>query len=73
MIIFRNKYFSGILNTRGVAGFNRNRKYDQDMNRLGRMNTAQRELNMVGELNREMRKLNTELNQGRLGKWQSTD
>lgn len=73
MIVLRNKYFTGILNTKGVAGFNRYRKYDQDFNRLGRMNTAQRELHRVGDLNREIRKLNQELNQGRLGKWQSTD
>ena len=43
------------------------------MDRLGRMTTSHRELSKVGELNREMRKLNTELNQGRLGKWHDTD
>lgn len=56
-----------------APGFRRGRKYDQDFNRLGRLET-QREMGTgPGELNREMRKLQTELNEGRLGKWQSTD
>jgi hypothetical protein len=75
--MMRLKRFSSnkILNTNmGVGiGFTRGRKYDTDMDRLGRMTTSHRELSKVGELNREMRKLNTELNQGRLGKWHDTD
>jgi hypothetical protein len=71
MIILR-KHFSGvkILETSGSPGFIRGRKYDTDLDRLGRMETSQRELNEVGTLGKEMRKLNKELNQGRLGKWQ---
>ena len=67
------KRFSGILNTRGQVGFNSSRHYDEDMNRLGRMQTAQRELHKVGDLNHEIRKMNEELNQGRKGKWLDTE
>ena len=71
MIIFRK--FSKSLNTFGVPGFKRGRKYDQDFNRLERLDTKRQIVGAEIELNREMRKLNTELNNGRLGKWQDTD
>lgn len=64
------KRFSKILNT-NAPGFIKGRKYDQDFDRLGRMETQRQ---MAGnELNREMRKLGNELNEGRLGKWQHTE
>lgn len=60
-----------ILNTNNPAlGFTRGRKYDTDMDRLGRIKTAQGELTKIGDLGREMRKLNMELN---LRKWQNID
>ena len=63
-----------ILNTNNPAlGFKRGRKYDTDLDRLGRMETSQRELARIGDLGREMRKLNQELNRGGIGKWQLTD
>lgn len=63
-----------ILNTNNPAlGFKRGRKYDTDLDRLGRMETSQRELARVGDLGREMKKLNQELNCGGIGKWQLTD
>lgn len=63
-----------ILNTNNpVLGFKRGRKYDTDLDRLGRMETSQRELARIGDLGREMRKLNQELNRGGIGKWQLTD
>lgn len=63
-----------ILNTNNPAlGFKRGRKYDTDLDRLGRMETSQRELARIGDLGREMRKLNQELNRGGIGKWQFTD
>lgn len=63
-----------ILNTNNSAlGFTKGRKYDTDMDRLGRMNTSQRELAGIGNLGKEMRKLNQELNRGGRGKWQDTD
>lgn len=63
-----------ILNTNNLAlGFTKGRKYDTDMDRLGRMNTSQRELAGIGNLGKEMRKLNQELNRGGRGKWQDTD
>lgn len=63
-----------ILNTNNPAlGFKRGRKYDTDLDRLGRMETSQRELTRIGDLGREMRKLNQELNRGGIGKWQLTD
>lgn len=74
--MMRVKRFSQtkILNTNNPAlGFRRGRKYDTDLDRLGRMETSQRELAKVGELGKEMRKLNQELNRGGIGKWQLTD
>ena len=60
-----------ILNT-NAPGFIKGRKYDTDMDRLGRSST-QRELQRTGNLNEEIRKMNKELNDGRLGKWRYTD
>ena len=54
-------------------GFRRGRKYDTDLDRLGRMDTSQRELSRVNQLGSEMRKLRSELNNERLGIWQHTD
>lgn len=73
MIILR-KQFSGtkILNTNGAPGFIRGRKYDTDLDRLGRMETSQRELQRTGQIGQEIRQLGKELNQGRLGKWQNS-
>ena len=74
--MMRVKRFSQtkILNTNNPAlSFRRGRKYDTDLDRLGRMETSQRELAKVGELGKEMRKLNQELNRGGIGKWQLTD
>lgn len=63
-----------ILNTNNPAlGFTRGRKYDTDMDRLGRIKTAQGELTKIGDLGKEMRKLNMELNSGDLRKWQNID
>lgn len=63
-----------ILNTNNpTIGFTRGRKYDTDMDRLGRIKTAQGELNKIGDLGKEMRKLNRELNSGDLKKWQDID
>lgn len=73
MILLRRQFSGHILNTNGALGFIRGRKYDTDMDRLGRMETSHRELSKTGELGREMRKLGNELNQGRLGRWQNTD
>lgn len=55
----------------GTVGFNRNRNYDQDFNRLGKLETTN-QLSQVGELQKEMKKLSTELNEGRRGKWLDT-
>lgn len=58
-MIVRRKIFSRtqIINTRGTAGFDKERRYDQNMSRLGEMNTAQRELSRLGDLRKEQRKL----------------
>lgn len=60
---YRVKRFSKgqILNTRLGLGFNKHRKYDTDMDRLGRMETAQSELRKTGTLNDELRKAKQEL------------
>lgn len=42
-------------------GFDKNRKYDTDLDRLGRMETAQSELRKTGTLNQELRKAKKEL------------
>lgn len=70
MIVLRVKKFSGtkILNT-NAPGFIKGRKYDTDLDRLGRMKTSQRELQRIPDLGKEVRELNKELNNGRLGKW----
>ncbi len=55
-----------ILNTR-FSGFIKNRKYDQDINRLSRF-SVRRELGDVSNiLNSELNKLRSELNNARLG------
>lgn len=70
MIKFRQKKYSiaasgKILNTNQGLGFQRGRKYDTDLDRLGRIETAQRELSKgMGTFNQEMRKLNKELRGG---------
>ena len=61
-----------ILNTNSSMGFTRGRKYDTDLDRLGRMKTSHRELHQLGDLRTEMRKLNSEL-RGGIGRWQDTD
>lgn len=61
-----------ILNTNSMPGFIKGRKYDTDLDRLGRMDTAQRELHRIGDLRSEMRKLNSEL-RGGMNKWRDTD
>lgn len=64
MIIIKRFSQTKILNTNNPAlGFTKGRKYDTDLDRLGRMDTAQRELSKVGDLNlgKEMRKLRGEL------------
>lgn len=74
MMIVKRFSQTKILNTNNSAlGFTKGRKYDTDMDRLGRMNTSQRELAGIGNLGKEMRKLNQELNRGGRGKWQDTD
>lgn len=71
MTSYRLKRFSSrILGIQGgTLGFRRNkdgstRKYDTDMDRLGRMQTAQSELRKIGSLGSEVRKLSTELRNG---------
>lgn len=66
MIILRNKQYSSnfILNTNAGVGFIKGRKYDTDLDRLGRMKTSQRELSKVGDIGKEVRKMNSTLNRG---------
>lgn len=73
MIIILRKNFTNILNTNVAPGFIKGRKYDMDMDRLGR-GEYKRQLSSAGlEMSREMRNLNKELNNGLMGKWQDTD
>ena len=67
MIIIRKKMYSGnaVLNTNAPGlGFTKGRKYDMDLDRLGRMSTAQRELGRIGDLRTEQRKMASELRGG---------
>ena len=68
MIILRNKYYSAqksLLNTNSSPLFIKNRKYDTDFDRLGRLKT-QREMTRVGDLYAEQRKMKEELRGGLL-------
>lgn len=59
MIVLRN--FSSILNTNAPElGFTRGRKYDMDMNRFGKLGTAQREMQGINQLGRELRNMSIE-------------
>lgn len=74
MIIKRQKKFStsSILSTNAPQlGFKKGRKYDMNLNRLGKIKTAQGELSKQGVMAEEMRKLGKELNNRQ--QWRSTD
>lgn len=59
------KRFSNIINTNAPSiGFKRNRNYDMDLNRLGRMKTSQRELHRTDDIRAELREMQSELNRG---------
>lgn len=60
MIIYRLRKFSSneILNTNVSPGFIRGRKYDTDLDRLGRQSTSQRELHKgLKDVRDELKKL----------------
>lgn len=61
MIIKR--FSQKILNTNS-PGFIKGRKYDTDLDRLGRMETSHRELSKIGDLRKEQRKLSLEVSRG---------
>lgn len=61
MIIKR--FSQKILNT-NFPGFIKGRKYDTDLDRLGRMETSHRELSKIGDLRKEQRKLSLEVSRG---------
>ena len=74
MIIIKRFSQTKILNTNNpLLGFSRGRKYDTDMDRLGRMSTSQRELAKIGDLNmnKEVNKLKKDLQGGNI--WRDTD
>lgn len=54
-----------ILNTNAPSlGFKRGRKYDTDLDRLGRMNTSHREMSRLRDIAKEQREMSRELNRG---------
>lgn len=57
------RFSQKILNTNS-PGFIRGRKYDTDLDRLGRMETSHRELSKIGDLRKEQRKLSLEVSRG---------
>lgn len=56
------RFSQKILGTNGAFGFTRGRKYDMDLDRLGRMETSHRE--MSKSLDREIRKERQKLSRG---------
>ena len=68
MIILRNKQYSSnqILNTNAGSqfGFIKGRKYDTDLDRLGRMKTSHRELSRIGDIGKEVRNTNSMMSRG---------
>lgn len=52
---------SRIINTKLGLGFDKNRKYDTDLDRLGRMETGMSEMRKTNQLNDELRKTRKEL------------
>lgn len=64
--MYRIKRFSKdkILGTsESSLGFKKGRKYDMDLNRLGKIKTSQDQLSNPNTLNNEIRKLGKELNE----------
>ena len=56
------RFSQRILGTSGAFGFTRGRKYDMDLDRLGRMETSHRE--MSKSLDREIREERRKLSRG---------
>jgi hypothetical protein len=56
------RFSQKILGTNGAFGFTRGRKYDMDLDRLGRMETSHRE--MSKSLDREIREERRKLSRG---------
>ena len=52
---------SRIMNTKLGLGFDKNRKYDTDLDRLGRMETGMSDMRKTNQLNKELRKTRKEL------------
>jgi hypothetical protein len=50
-----------IMNTKLGLGFDRNRKYDTDLDRLGRINTGMGEMRKTAQLGSELNKVRKEL------------
>lgn len=48
-------------NSASSIGFTKGRKYDTDLNRLGKIRTSQDQLSKPNTLNNEMKKLNKEI------------
>ena len=66
MYKFRFKAFSGVkvLGYSGQTGFIKGRKYDTDLDRFGRISTAQGELRRTGDIQKEMREMHSILRRG---------
>lgn len=60
------RFSQRILGTNGAFGFKKGRKYDEDLDRLGRMNTSHRELSksLSKELRDEQREMRLQISRG---------
>ena len=62
---YRIKRFSSVLNTSGTSGFDKKRKYDQDLNRLSRGETSRELANPGSQFQKMKKKLKEELEEAK--------
>ena len=58
------RFSQRILGTNGAFGFTHGRKYDEELDRLGRMETSHRELSKTDDIRKEQRKMRLQLSRG---------
>lgn len=58
------RFSQKILNTTNTPGFSRRRNYDEDLDRLGRMETSHRELSRTDDIRKEQMEMRRELSRG---------
>ena len=64
-MIYRIKRFSSVLSTSGTSGFDKKRKYDQDLNRLSKRETSRELANPGSQFQKMKKKLKEELEEAK--------